>query len=363
MSKSLRELFPNYHTSGGLFSNMHEAPWNSIGAGTAMDIAYLGSHSGIKIPAMFVSEFIEDGKLNQRDLAQTLWKIYGQNWNRLWDSFVLQYRPLDNYNMKETVQRSDTTSRDISKSDESKVVNSGTVNYTGSDTGNKAINTETTGTETENTSLTHGHTITGSSDTDGTLSVKTSDETTVEYGKQINTTDTTEAFTHGFNDAYRVPTSVTEGSGSEKQSGSDVTTGTGTNTQTSTNNTSTSEKHTGVDDTKRTLDSSGTSGTTEDTTVNSTSTSSEDSTVTGTNNESTNDNSTEIETISRERSGTTGYHTYQDMLRKEFELWKWNFFKVVFADCDSLLVLPYYSTTDLRFPCTSDRVGYAVLKH
>lgn len=48
------------------------------------------------------------------------------------------------------------------------------------------------------------------------------------------------------------------------------------------------------------------------------------------------------EGITRERSGNTGQHTTQELLRQEFNLWKWNFYRQVFEDVDKVLTLSIF---------------------
>lgn len=45
------------------------------------------------------------------------------------------------------------------------------------------------------------------------------------------------------------------------------------------------------------------------------------------------------ENITRTKSGNTGQHTIQELLQQEFNLWKWNFYKQVFRDVDSVIAL------------------------
>lgn len=56
------------------------------------------------------------------------------------------------------------------------------------------------------------------------------------------------------------------------------------------------------------------------------------------------DNGTEQvgESITRTRSGNTGQHTTQELLRQEFNLWKWNFYRQVFEDVDKVLTLSIF---------------------
>lgn len=121
-----------------------------------------------------------------------------------------------------------------------------------------------------------------------------SDETdTTQYGHTLSVDATSKGYNYGFNSAEKVPTGETDDTSTETNGGTDTTTTTAT----------------------------GTSKDIDDTT----------------------DMNEENETISRTRVGNTGQNTYQDLLRQEFELWRWNFFTQVFEDVDKFLVLSVYS--------------------
>ncbi len=272
----LNKLFPNFLTNGAVFVHMPDAPWMNDGNGMDMDIAYIGMWSGEKESASFVKYFIKDGVLDNQKLAETLWRIYGRQWTKLWEAMLAKYDPIDNYSVLETTTRHLTNDRDITEN--------GSVNYTGSGT------VGTTGSGT-------------TKDTD----VET---TKVDYGRVVNTSNQADNYTYGFNSAVKVPDNVVIDTGEEKQSGSDNTTRnlTSEGSSTSSSDTSTTDKG----DT-----------TTSDTTA---------------------DNQIEDETITRNREGNIGQNTYQDLIRQELELRKWNYYKQVFTDTDVYLVLSVFDS-------------------
>lgn len=282
--KYLYTLFPEYLVNGAIFSKMNDAPWAAVNAGLDMDIAYLASYSGIKTPAYFINTFIsEDGVLDQQKLADVLWTLFGQNWKRLWDAYMSEYDPLNNYDIAETINRQTNTDRVIDRD----VSETGTVNST-----DKYDSTTTTKDTGESTS---------------------SEKAVTDYGKSTHLESETDAFTHAFNTVSAVPTAVTTVQSTESESGSDTTTTTGT----------TNSENNGsivVDSTETT--NTGTTSKTED---------------------DTKDNIDETEEIIRSRKGNIGQNTYQELLRQEFEVWKWNFYRQVFSDCDSVLCLSVFS--------------------
>lgn len=273
---TLKSMFPDYHTAGAIFSKMPNAPWNAVNAGLHMDIAYLSSFSGIKPPAMLPFDFVVNDVLDQQGLADTLWALFGHNWQKLWDAYMSTYDPLQNYKVSDETVREEVIDRDI--------VRDGTVNYTDDGT-----------VKTEN---------------DLTTTVNAKDDTTTRYGHKIESDQTASSYTYGFNDATRTPTGVVVTNGSEVHSGEDT-----------------------VNDV-----SSATTANTGTVTVTS-----HDEADTKTHNKSDEDVK-DNETIKRDRSGNIGQNTYQELLRQEFELWRWNFYLQVFADCDRFLVLPYFGS-------------------
>lgn len=345
MGNNLISYFPKFSTSDSLFSKMISmgAPWNSQ-QGRSMDISYFTMWSGVGTPSSFTRSNSVNGTANSQLIAQTLWDIYGENWKRLWDGFNTEYNPIQNYNLDETVSRNETDDRTINKqgtldssvngtdkhttsgeySEESKTNGDSDTTVNGS--GTSKVTTDTSGSGTSNT-------------------VETSDgTTTVEYGQNIKTDSEMDDYTFAFNDTMKVPTGVTIQDGTEVHSGTDVTATKSTiNTDTTTSN----KQNT-------TADTSTSNQSTTDVTQNSTTTitGAESGTSDGTTSQTRKDDTTEDSTdnldikeeISRNRSGNVGQNSYQELLRQEFELWKWNFFKQVFSDVDAFLILNVYDS-------------------
>lgn len=298
----LKSNFPNYLTDGALFSKMPEAPWNAVNAGPEMDIAYLAVYSGIKTASHIIRELTKDCVLDQQELADVLWKLYGRNWQRLWDAYMTDYDPISNYDID------DITERGLE--------------------GHRAID--------------RGITKAGSSDTDDTNQVKTSDEsksvtnnsgtetldgkehetTDVQYGKKIHTDSETDDYMYAFNSSDKTPTTVEISTSDERQSGNDVT----TRDLKADNTTQTTGK------TDTTSDSNGSVNSTGNTKVKTSETTKDN----------TKDDNEEKELTKRTRKGNIGQNTFQELLRQEFELWKWNFYKQVFDDVDKIITLPLY---------------------
>lgn len=261
--------FPNFITADSLFQKMVSmgAPWSEE-VGKSMDISFFTMYSGLKTPSFFVSSNITNQIVNSQLIAQTLWDIYGKNWQKLWDAFSMEYNPLDNYNLTETVKRDETDNRNIGKD----------IVLSSAQEGNDKNEYTDNGTST----LTHGEVVSSSG--------------------EIND------FTYAFNSSSHTPTADQITSATDTHSGDDKTV-------------------------------AGESGNSE-----STSTSSRNDTT----NETTNDSSTINESITRMRAGIVGQNSYQELLRQQFELWKWNFYWQVFDDCDKFLCLSIYDPCSVK---------------
>lgn len=116
---------------------------------------------------------------------------------------------------------------------------------------------------------------------------------TVNYGQNINTTENNKMYNYGFNSDSAVPVKEDDNISTTDYGGNDTT--------------------------------------------------SSDESESGKTADNTSDNALTGEEINRTRSGNTGNYTYQELISKEFELWKWNFYKRVFDDTDKFLTLAVFS--------------------
>lgn len=267
MANNLISYFPQYLDAGAIFTQMVTlgAPWTSE-VGKEMDDAYLSMYSGVKTPSKFTVLHSVNGVASVQSIAKLLWSMYGQSWKRLWDGYNIKYSPIDNYNVQETMARTQNNDRGINRTTDT----NSSVNGTAKDT--------TDMNESVNGSINHGHVV-----------QKTGNDTTSVYG---------------FNSQESVPSDVTSATGTDTNSGTD--------TQTNTTDT------TGTVDTV-----------TSNTTV-------------GKITDVTTDTDDETENLQRTKTGNVGQNSYQELLRQEFDLWRWNFFTQVFEDCDKYLVLSVY---------------------
>lgn len=141
------DVYSNYPTDGGVFSPMVSAPWIDTMSGTNLDILYLDGHSGERYCSNFINHRLNDSDVLSSDnrtlISNILWAMFGIQWTRLWATMKpVDYDPLTNYNMKETVEGTESSTRtpDLTKGD------TGTVQTTGQDKRTPNLTKANTGT-------------------------------------------------------------------------------------------------------------------------------------------------------------------------------------------------------------------------
>lgn len=151
----LRDIFDGWDEGQGLFALFNSVPWSedTTVSSTKLDLAYFGAHSGSKNPSGLVRYMYDkESNLSTTDrqrLADILTMKFHTNWQRLWDSNVISYSPINNYDITETVE-SEKTNNDTETL-------SGTSHTEG----------ETTITRDTQHTTTHGRSITEELDTYG----------------------------------------------------------------------------------------------------------------------------------------------------------------------------------------------------
>lgn len=150
------DVYSNYPTDGGVFSPMSNAPWSDTMSGTNLDILYLDGHSGERYCSNFINHRLNDSDVLSSDnrtlIANILWAMFGIQWTRLWATMKpVDYDPLTNYKMEETVEGTESSTRtpDLTKGD------TGTVQTTGQDKRTPNLTRNGTGTVNDNGSATN----------------------------------------------------------------------------------------------------------------------------------------------------------------------------------------------------------------
>ena len=106
----LIDHFPSWMTGGGIFNGMTGMPWNALDSGIAgsdMDIEYFGNHSGLRQSSPIIEKmtsFPEDHELSAAEIAllqRLIKQKFAKNWQRIYDALLVEYEPLNNYDMYE----------------------------------------------------------------------------------------------------------------------------------------------------------------------------------------------------------------------------------------------------------------------
>lgn len=109
----LRDVFDGWSTGSGIFNYIatlagENLPWYGVETvdNSVLDISYFGNHSGGKFCAPLVKLLINDEGVVPETARETIAKIlltkYLTNWTRLWETNVVSYSPITNYDMTET---------------------------------------------------------------------------------------------------------------------------------------------------------------------------------------------------------------------------------------------------------------------
>lgn len=332
-STRLNDVFPNWFNGGGIFSVLQSfpIPWKNENISGALDLEYHGNVSGEKIISPLVEKLKVGDILTEVEktvIATSIVAVCGVNWVKQWETLSLEYNPIENYHMVETMTN-DETITEYGKS------TTRTDNLTHRKTGTETGDIDETDTRTDN--LTHGKTGTETR-TDNLTHGKTGTETRTDNLTDVTTPNlTTNAanMVYGFNSL----TGVTSG----EQTGTETGTNTETHTGTEQKQYNLSETDTGTEQKQYNLSDTdtGTQATvrkgTDETTYNTT------DTDTGTQTVLDGGSDTNTRNYELTRTGNIGVTTSQQMVESERSLWVWNFFRnVVFPDIDRVLTLSIY---------------------
>lgn len=221
------DVYSNYPTDGGVFSPMVSAPWTDTMSGTNLDILYLDGHSGERYCSNFINHRLNDSDVLSSDnrtlIANILWAMFGIQWTRLWATMKpVDYDPLTNYKMEETVEGTESSTRtpDLTKGD------TGTVQTTGQDKRTPNLTKTNTGTVKNDGSATNtnqngiwGFNSSTSVQSDMSDGTSTNENTTTGNLSETETgTDTTDRTnTDTYNRSYtETGTDTTAGTSSRK---------------------------------------------------------------------------------------------------------------------------------------------------
>ena len=107
----LRDVFDGWDAGAGIFYYLSSAatlPWSQAESvdNSVLDIAYFGNHSGGKFCSPLVKLVIDEETgivlaPQRATIAKILVSKYLPNWERLWETNIVSYTPIHNYDMTE----------------------------------------------------------------------------------------------------------------------------------------------------------------------------------------------------------------------------------------------------------------------
>ena len=391
--KRLNKVFPNWILGGGIFTAMNQRsplPFSDVAPAT-LDLEYFGNISGNKIVSPIIDNVVAGDTIQTAErelLADVIIGLYYKKWEKLYNTFNLEYNPIQNYDMVETMRndetihaygRTDTRTDNLShvtdRTDET------THNTTDTRTDNLSHVTDRTDEITHNTTDTRtdnlSHAKTGTDETEYDISEVTTPNLTNNTDNSVfgfNSvaavgSDSSASTATGTNTVDKTGTETKTYNLTDRDTGTQATAKTGTETtdiditETSTGTQATAKTGTETTDIDITETSTGTQTTAKtgkDTTdVDITETNTGTQTTAKTGKDTTDVDITQTDTGTQTnaatgrdvdtrnyqltRQGNIGVTTSQQMIQSERDLWLWDFFhSVVFPDVDRVLTIPIY---------------------
>lgn len=106
----LREAFADWKIGYGIFDALEQLgivlPWGTSVDSITLDIEYFGNRSGGKFVSPVIMNLLGDTDEltaeSREILARIIWAKFGEPWKHLWDTNVVAYNPIHNYDMTDT---------------------------------------------------------------------------------------------------------------------------------------------------------------------------------------------------------------------------------------------------------------------
>lgn len=185
----LREAFADWKIGYGIFDALvfigAELPWADSVDSTVLDIEYFGNRSGGKFVAPVIMNLLGDEvELTESDrvlLARIIWTKFGEPWKHLWDTNVIAYNPIHNYNM--------TDRREMAKGEsEAKAGHDSSVDTTTHGRGNEVTENVAGLNNTNNKGKLADVSISQESGTTGVTGQRDTKDDTVRASNEVETT-------------------------------------------------------------------------------------------------------------------------------------------------------------------------------
>lgn len=114
--RKLAEIYAyQFPTGSGVFADLQKlgVPWQSENIAEQLDAYFYGTFAGRRFaayPLMTLADAHETGTLdddNREAVALYLFKVFGTNWQKMFDTMSFEYDPISNYDMTETENGTD----------------------------------------------------------------------------------------------------------------------------------------------------------------------------------------------------------------------------------------------------------------
>lgn len=146
-SPTMMGVTPTWQTSGVFHAlAVLDVPWKGAASAEELDLLYYGNNSGGKPVSPLVVKLLDaDGILQDASMSAVANLLYSTcitNWRKQFDTLSLQYNPIENYDMTETLTGEGT--------DKYGRTNTRTENLTHMRSGSDTVETDSTETQTPN---------------------------------------------------------------------------------------------------------------------------------------------------------------------------------------------------------------------
>lgn len=143
LDKTVKDFYPNMLSGVGIFTqlNAKNVPWAEETEASILNIAYYG-HSANKLLSPLCLDII-DMDTKEDTIANIVYALYSNKWDKTWNVLNIVYSPLENYSMIETSSENGTNNKTSSDSANvthtTNVTDTGTVNDSGSNNNNNSV--------------------------------------------------------------------------------------------------------------------------------------------------------------------------------------------------------------------------------
>lgn len=104
----LLDVFTDWLTDDAIFDLITDPPWGAEIDSITLNMEYFGNHSGAKFCSPLVKHLLVNSTLDEaarQKLVDIILARFSEKWKRLWNTVVVEYNPIHNYNMTDEFER------------------------------------------------------------------------------------------------------------------------------------------------------------------------------------------------------------------------------------------------------------------